>query len=58
MRPISECSAGGEPWEDTGGRLAARTGVDKQKQQAWPIKRRGAGTAMRRGNTPVANRQP
>lgn len=51
-------SAGEVKREDTGDRLAAATGADKQRQQVRLIRRRGAGAAKRRGKTPVAYQQP
>lgn len=45
-----ECDAGkAMRWEDTGGKPAAMTGADRQRQQARLIRRRGTGAAMRKG---------
>lgn len=43
--------------EDKGGRPAAETGVDRQRQQAWPIRKRGTGVAIRR-ETPIPHPHP
>lgn len=49
-----ECGTGEVKRENTGGKPAAATGADRQRQQARPTRRHGAGAAMRRGKPLVA----
>lgn len=52
----SGSSADGERQKKTECRLVTEAGADWQKQQAWLIRKRGAGVAMGSRKTPVADR--
>lgn len=55
VRHSWQINTGGEKTLESG--PAAETGADWQKQQAWSIRRHGAGVAMRSGKTPVADQR-
>lgn len=45
-----------EKWDDTGGKPAAVTGLDRQTLEARLVRRRGASEAVRSVETPLADK--